>query len=249
MSFEDFTLDYTLVAALLLALIHFFGPVMRRSLRGHGELVASFGGGIAVAYVFLSLFPEIELAHEWLDDRVHFVTLVSFLFFYGLEAWLFMKRRTGRNLEVTTVSGGDHAPHAEHPENVFWWHIALSWVYTAMVVFALPEASSEDVGFAIVGSLAVGLHLIYKDYVLRSHHHESFEEKGRFLLAIAPLAGWLAHQIIDPSEVVFDLFVALVAGFLMQGVFRDELPQASVVRLRWLFAGAATFTALELLIV
>ncbi len=244
---DEFTLDYALLAALLLATIHFCGPVIRRSLRGHGELASSFGGGIAVAYVFLSLFPEVELAHEWLDDSVHLVTLVSFLFFYGLEAWLVLRRQPFAMPGVAPVSGGESAEAVDHLESVFWWHIALSWIYTAMVVFALPEESREDLGFVIVGTVAVGLHLIYKDFVLRSHHHERFQDKGRYLLAAAPLVGWLAHQITDPSNAVFDIFVALVAGFLMQGVFRDELPQAHAVRLHWMVGGAATFAALALL--
>ena len=106
----------------------------------------------------------------------------------------------GRNL-VTAVRADrlDGAAGDEHPSSVFWWHIALSWVYTAMVVFALPEATDERVGFAVVGSLAVGLHLIYKDYVLRSHYHAAFEEKGRYLLAVAPLAGWLVRVIMNPT--------------------------------------------------
>jgi hypothetical protein len=61
------------------------------------------------------------------------------------------------------------------------------------------------------------------------------------------MAGWLAHQLMDPSEAVFDVFVAVIAGILMQGVFRDELPQMRAVRINWMVGGAATFTALTLL--
>ena len=247
MRLNDLSLDYTLIAALILTAIHFCGPVIRRSLRRRAELVASFGGGVAVAYVFLSLFPEIELAHEWLGDTVHAVTLFSFLFFYGLEVWLLAHRRQPNRESAIPVSGGDHLEDGHHSARVFWWHIVLSWFYTAMVIFALPEESSQDLGFAIVGSLAVGLHLIYKDYVLHSHHQEGFEERGRYVLAGAPMAGWLAHQLMDPSEAVFDVFVAVIAGILMQGVFRDEVPQMRAVRLNWMVGGATTFTVLTLL--
>lgn len=241
------TLDYTLVAAVLLTVIHYAGPLIRRGLRPRAPLVTSFGGGVAVAYVFLSLFPEMELAHEWLDDDVHFVTLVSFVLFYALETWLVLHRTELGDPGVGAVAGDDHSAGTGHTRHVFWWHIALSWLYTAMVIFALPEDVGENLQFAFVGSLAVGLHLLYKDYILRSHHHASYEEKGRILLASAPLVGWLAHQFGNPSEPVFDIFVAIVAGILMQGVFRDELPQTHAVRLRWMIGGVATFSVLTAL--
>jgi hypothetical protein len=172
---------------------------------------------------------------------------VSFVLFYALETWLVLRRTDVEGATVANVTGADHGTSPDDSRRVFWWHIALSWFYTAMVIFALPEDVGKNLQFALVGSLAVGLHLIYKDYILRTHHHASYEEKGRLLLASAPLAGWLAHQFGNPSEPVFDIFVAIVAGILMQGVFRDELPQAHAARIRWMIGGVATFSGLTLL--
>lgn len=245
-------LDYTLLAAVLLTIIHVMGPSIRRGLRRRAQVVSSFGGGLAVAYVFLNILPEIEAAHEWLGDRVHLVTLVSFLLFLVLEIWLIAKYEVSvGTAKIPPVSGGEHAAPAasleQEPSSVFWWHLSLSWLYTWMVVFAFPERTGEDLAFAIIATIAVGLHLIYKDYVLRSHYAEDFDSKGRYLLALAPLAGWLAHRIVNPSEVVFDLFIAVLAGILMQGVFREELPSRQSIRIRWMIGGAATYAALSFL--
>jgi hypothetical protein len=243
--FED-PLDFTLLAALLLSIVHLLGPLIRQGLSRRSELVASFGGGLAVGYVFLQLFPEVELAHEWFGTHVHLITLVSFLAFYGFEALLHKRHLTALHRNHSNSQTAGEAPH-DHPTHVFWWHVALSWFYTWMVIFALPEETGENLGLAVLGAVSVGMHLIYKDYILRTHHDESFQTKGRYLLAIAPFAGWAAHLIIAPPEIVFDLFIAVLAGILMQGVFQDELPKREAARLSWLYGGAATFALLSLL--
>jgi hypothetical protein len=239
-------LDFTLLAAVLLAVAHLFGPSLRQGMRQHSDLATSFGGGLAVAYVFLQLFPEIEASHEWFGDQIHVVTLVSFLVFYALELRLLLRSERRSMALQPTPDLGDHAAAHHHPTAVFWWHIAVGWFYTFMVVFALPHEVSADFELTVLTALAIGMHLIYKDYVLRSHHSSAFEYKGQFALAFAPLAGWLAHTLITPPEIVLDLFIAVLAGFLMQNVFRDELPSAHTVRLSWLFGGAGAFTALAL---
>lgn len=247
--------DYTFLAALLLAGIHWFGPHIRIGLHRRGEVIRSFGGGVAVAYVFLSLLPEIELAHEWLGDGVHFLTLTSFLLFYVLEVRILSLRRTHIVPQaVPRVSGGDHGAVAIDASGVdgsarlvFWWHVALIWVYTWMVIFSFPEETGGDLVVALIATLAIGIHLIYKDFILRTHHAESFAAKGRLLLAIAPIVGFIAHEIIAPPEAVFELFIAVLAGILMQGVFRDELPTQHNEHVRWMIAGAGTFAVLSLI--
>lgn len=252
MNLFEVSLDYTLLAALLLAVVHLLGPNIRQGMQRRTEAVTSFGGGLAVAYVFLQLFPEIEMAHEWLGDSVHFVTLASFLLFFVLEVRLLTHHeRSISKAGAAPVSGGDQGAASQHMNHtstsVFWWHIALIWLYTWMVIFALPEETGENLAFAIVGTLAVGLHMIYKDFVLRAHHEVHFASRGRYLLAIAPIAGWVAHKIAAPPEFVFDLFIAVLAGILMQGVFREELPDRQTARVGWLIGGAATFALLSLL--
>ena len=242
------TIDYALLAAVVLMLVHALGPRIRSVMRSHASAVASFGGGLAVAYVFLQLLPEIELAHQWLEANVHAVTLASFLAFFVFETYLLRRyitlfHRHKPSNRASTVVVDDN----RYANRLFWTHIGLSWMYTWMVMFALPRDHAENVWLAIVGSVAVGLHLIYKDYVLRVNYGTRYEAKGRYLLAIAPFFGWLAHWIVKPPEHVFDLFIAVLAGVLMQGVFQDEMPRRDTARLRWLIAGAGTFTLLVFL--
>lgn len=230
-------LDYTLVAAAILAAIHFFGPHLRRRLHGRHQVATSFGGGLAIAYVFLQLFPEIEAGHEWLGDAIHFVTLASFLTFFALEVWLHRHHMDG-------VAEQSEAALARS----YWFHVGLTWVYTWLVIYAMPGEVLEELSFVIAGTVAIGLHMIYKSYTLHSHHSGELEQRGRWVLMTAPLVGWMTRSVAEPSEVLFDVFIAILSGFLMQSVFLEELPDRHVARLGWVVAGVATLTVLVVLV-
>jgi zinc transporter ZupT len=228
-------LDFAVITALVLASTQALGPRIRAWLRPHARNVQSFGGGVALAYIFLSLFPEIDNAHPWLGDRVHLTTLVGFLLFFALEAWLIGRARA----RDASTEDGESA--------VMWLHIGVMGLYTAIVMFTLPAEIADDLLFAIVTGLAIGVHLVYKDYVLRDQVGDQFRVTGRLLLTVAPLVGWVAHRIADPSEAVLDVAMAVLAGVLMQSVFRDELPRPDRASLPWLLGGVATFALLAML--
>ena len=232
-------LDYALVTAVLLATMQVFGPELRALIGRYGRQVQSFGGGVGLAYVFLQLFPEIDAVHAWLGDHVHIVTLTSFLVFFALEAWLILRFR-----QRWDASGTDDATASHGPPSVFWLHIGILVFYTSMVVFTLPKDVAEDFVFAAASGIALGIHVVYKDYLLRAHAEGQFRTTGRLVLAAAPLLGWLAHRIIEPPEAVLDLSIAVLAGVLMQSVFRDELPRPDVASMRWIVAGVTLFSIL-----
>jgi hypothetical protein len=114
-------------------------------------------------------------------------------------------------------------------------------------MFTLPGEIANDLLFAVGAGLAIGVHLVYKDYVLRDQAGEQFGATGRALMTVAPLIGWVAHRIVDPSEAVHDIAMAALAGILMQSVFRDEVPRPDRASLPWLLGGVATFWLLSVL--
>lgn len=232
------SLGYLGLVAVILSLTKFFGPNIRAQLRPRAEQAQSFGGGVAIAYIFLTLLPEIDIAHEWLGEHIHLVTLISFLVFYAIELLLIAHIRGTR-------LGHKLHDHVSTPTTrAFWFHIGIMWVYIWMIVFAMPDDKADSLFFAVFGSLTIALHLVYKDYVLRSHHDAHYQNSGRYLLSIAPIAGLVAHRVFEPTEVVLDVFVAILAGVIPQGVFREELPTVDGVKLPWLFTGAGIFTLL-----
>lgn len=236
----DDPLDFAIITALVLASTQALGPRIRGWLRPRARQVQSFGGGVALAYIFLSLFPEIDNAHPWLGDRVHLTTLLGFLLFFAIEAWLLARAR-----RRAAPTPGDQQPAGETA--VMWLHLGIMGLYTAIMMFTLPDEIAGDLLFSVGMGLTIGVHLVYKDYVLRDQAGDQFGATGRALLTMAPLIGWIAHRIVNPSEAVLDIAMAALAGILMQSVFRDELPRPDRASLPWLLGGVATFSLLSML--
>lgn len=223
-------LDYSLLAGISVALVYLLGPRIRNFLRKRETIARSFGGGCAASYVFLQLFPEIESAYELLGDAMHFIALVSFLLVFGTEMYLLSRSARSETGQESKLN--------------FWMHIGLSWIAAWLLVFALPEDVAGNAVLVVVGSTVIAVRLLYKDYVLHEHHTGTFESSVRYVLALAPIAAWLARTITTPSELVIDLLIAVLAGFLLHNVFRHELPGHTNFRFLWFAGGVASYAVL-----
>jgi hypothetical protein len=226
---------YVGLMAITLSLLLAFGPEIRGRLHNHQRQVSSFGGGVAIAYVFLILFPEVEHSREILGAAVHVIIVLSLLIFFALE------------LTLSRLRAHEHSPdHGHHNTERFWFHIAIIWIYTWLVMFTVPEDAADNVVYVLAASATIGVHLLYKDYVLRGHYEGRFEQAGRFILALAPIAGWLSHQIIEPTDGTLEIMIAILAGILIQSVFQDELPPVERMSYRWLVGGVVIMAGLSL---
>jgi hypothetical protein len=105
----------------------------------------------------------------------------------------------------------------------------------------MPEQATEHGAIVLLTALAVGLHLAYKDYLMSRHHDAVYLGWGRLALATAPLVAWAMAVAMPPSEMAADLVLALVAGYLLQHVFRNELPAEHLSSPASFAAGAALF--------
>ena len=91
-----------ILATLILALAYIFGYRLRISESIHPRRWLSFGAGVAVAYVFAELLPELAEYQErfiaataqqallFAERRVFLAALIGFVLYYGLEnlvAW------------------------------------------------------------------------------------------------------------------------------------------------------------------
>jgi hypothetical protein len=124
----------TAILAAALAAIHVFTAQLRFLDVVPRSRWLSFGGGIAVAYVFLHILPELS-AHqkifaESLSDKgaetwVYLLTLVGLAAFYGLER--FVKRSNARR----------RVPHEPPTEGVFWLHIGSFTLYNLLIGYLL----------------------------------------------------------------------------------------------------------------
>lgn len=216
--------------------------------------VGSFAGGLAVAYVFLHLLPELSeggrVIGEVLGDvlvptpllelSVFLVALTGFALLYGLER-LAAHRGSGRS---TRAGAGEPAV------GIYWLHLGSYAVYNGLITYTMPLRFRTGVLFALLFSLAMGLHFVLTDRSLSEHYPRRFRHTGRFLLSGALVGGWLLAAVLAPPRtLVVLLLTALLAGGILLNVLKEELPSVSDrSSYPWFLGGLVLYAALLTLV-
>lgn len=144
--------------AVILAVLHLAAPRIRGLPFVPERFIGSFAGGLAVAYVFLHLLPEIAAGNEAVGEAlsdvidptplmelgIFFVALVGFAFFYGLER---LATKHGED-----IRGGGGAP------GVYWLHLGSFLVYNGLITYSMALRVRTGLLFALMFTVAMGLH-------------------------------------------------------------------------------------------
>ena len=237
-----------LVSVLVLAALHLAAPHIRRLPLVPEYATASFAGGLAVSYVFLHLLPELSEGNTELSEvlgdggergpllglGIFFVALVGFLVFYGLER---LAQSTG-------------APGQAQNKNVFRVHLASFMVYNGIIAYTLPLDWRTSVPFAVLFTIAMGLHFVLSDRGLEEHYGDRFDRlPPRLLLAVALVGGWALAALFAPTSSVFvSLLTAFLAGSILLNVFKEEIPSTRSSHFGWFVAGLASYAVLLALV-
>jgi hypothetical protein len=234
-----------LVSALVLAALHLAAPHIRRLPFVPEYATTSFAGGLAVSYVFLHLLPELAAGNEEVGEllgdsgertpllglEIFLVALVGFLLFYGLER-LAQRHRTR--------SAGSESAH------VFRVHLGSFLLYNAIIGYTLPLDWRTSVPFAVLFTIAIGLHFVLSDRGLEEHYGERFARwPPRIALAAAVVVGWGLASLFAPTSAVFvSLLTAFLAGSILLNVFKEEIPSDRASHFGWFVVGTASYALL-----
>lgn len=232
-----------LALALVLAALHFLAPRLRR-LPGIPEAAtASFAGGISVAYVFLHLLPELAEGNEGvaealrrqledsplLDLAIFLVALLGFVVFYGLER----------------LAQRSRSPGTDPPAGVYALHLGSFAVYNALITYTMPLRLRTGIVFALLFSLAMGLHFVITDRGLAEQYPRRFRASGRLILSAALLGGWVLVLVFAPTNVlIVSLLTAFLGGSVLLNVFKEEIPTDRSSRFGWFVIGLAGYALL-----
>ena len=227
--------------SLAYAALHWFGPRIRAMAFKHGSL-HSFGGGIAAAYVFLYLLPNLARGNEAvgnvLDDvlrptplvdlGIFVVALAGFVGFYWLE-WL-ARRRPGEE---------------EARGSVFAVHAFGFAVYNAFVVYTTPTKLQTGLGAALLFTVAMALHFLMTDQVFEEHFPQRSTGWGPVPLVAGPVAGWVAVALFGPtSTLLVTLMTAFLGGAILLNVFSRELTPRRESNFGWFSMGLGLYASL-----
>jgi zinc transporter ZupT len=233
--------------ALALASVHLFSGKLRLLRKTPRDRWLSIGSGVSVAYVFIHILPELNLAQQtiessletalsFLEHHVYLVALLGLAVFYGLERYAIESRQRNQKVGKGDVTSS----------GVFWIHITSFAVYNALIGYLLLHREEKGIQSLFLFFFAMALHFVVNDYGLREHHKAIYDRIGRWILAAAIIVGWVigSATVIDRAAVA--VLFAFLAGGVVLNVLKEELPEERESRF-WSFAlGAGAYAILLL---
>ena len=199
-------------------------------------IASSLGGGIAIAYVFLHLLPELNNVHPDLEKINPYITLSGFMLFYGLDNLADKLATPTKSNEWDFVKKKSQL--AKYDFNL---EIGFLFIYNALIVYTLPEQFRLGKVSVILYMLAMLLHVFSNDHLLEEHYLKPFKSWGCYVLGAAPIVGAIADFLIPSSSLISGILTALLAGFILLNVFKKELPDNAKSSFAWFSAGAIGF--------
>jgi hypothetical protein len=226
---------YTLAAAVLLASVCVFGGRLRA--RSHHRRWISIAAGVSVATIFVDLLPTISEkqakfsanapagAALFQEQAVYLSAMLGFVLFYGLEYM------------VASSPSGER----KYGGIAFSLRIAAFAGYSSFIAYLLVDNPWNGVQSLLLYSLAMAFHMLLVDHSLAEQGHELYESRGRWILALAVIAGWSVGMIASIPE----LWLARITGFVCGGVIMNslvvELPEGRGGRFGYFVLSAAIY--------
>lgn len=214
-------LSIALASTLILVLFHYLSPWFANRLAANGRGFVSFAGGVAVAYVFLHMLPNLVeynkpigkllISHEWLTPFtelvIYIVSLFGFLVYYGFDLLAEKYQMQGHKTNY-----------------VYGLHLIMFCLYNFLITYTMSLRAQTSIMATLIFTFAMALHFVLTDRKFSRSYPAKFNHNGRFILICALLMGWCCSVIFDPVNILVAAFmVAFLAGSILLNVFREEL--------------------------
>jgi hypothetical protein len=212
-----------------------------------GTAVRSISGGMAAAYVFLVLIPELKVFDETIQGsylNAYVLALCGLVLFKGLQHLCLhlVHQRSKAHQEWGFI-------HAHAIERSLDFKVAsgVFCIYASLVILTLPFQFSHLAG-PVDRTLYLVTFVFHLGLVMLGLYEEDAKAFHRFVprsvsvsLTVALV---LALAKVLPAVLVI-AFMSLLAGIIMFQVFRTELPAASRSSFSWFVFGTTLFTAIH----
>jgi hypothetical protein len=202
----------------------------------------ALSAGVAVAYVFVNIMPELEEHRPtvagsaiglWLDveKRIYLWALAGFIAFAGVSRLRRALANGPRELgQFYSATIGGYA------------------FYTLLIGYLLVRREDASLLSLSLYVFAIGLHLFVMDGELVEQFEGRYEPAGRALLVSCVLLGWaLGITGGFPDPVTSRLFALLAGGVLITAVHAEVRAEEST-RFAWFVGGAAAYATILMLI-
>jgi hypothetical protein len=238
----------TLTAVALVSLVHLYAGRMRFVKMLPRSTWLSFAGGVALAYVFVYLLPQLAAKHQvlmqardtgllgFLEHHAYLVALAGFLVFYGLN-------RVAQRLSVLRSTDGGSSVYLHL---AFDLQVAGFSAYNVLVGYLIVRRQAPGMMAVGLFAFAVAMHFLGVDRSLWRQNEVAYARLIRWLFAGCAMLGWTLGQFVQVTEPVLALWFAFLAGSIMIIVITEEVPTSRRGPFWPLFVGAVCYTALVL---
>lgn len=223
------TILLTVFVALGFVAIHFWSHHLYQFIDKSEQIASSFSGGMAIAYVFIHLLPELESSEKVLGSSLHFIVLIGFLLFYSMQSLVWKSNINQKNQHFW----------------LFYIEILFYCLYNGLLVYSLPEQFQQMFLFAVLYLISIGFHLLNNNYTLSKKYPHKFKFWGRYYLIASVVSGFLIYLLANPTkEFISDCIIAMLAGSIMFNVFYEELPSPKTSSVHWFAIGVMAYVIL-----
>lgn len=204
------------LSVLLFALVHLLAEKSQKfSWKRQGKLL-SFGGGVAISYVFVDLLPKLAKNEEliknafsgtlpYFEKHVYVAALLGFLLFFFVDQSKEFVRDRAR----------------------FWLSLSSYALFNFFVGYAVGDPTNPEVQPLALFTLAIALHYFVNDFSMSREHPHTYDAKARWILIAALLCGWAVSEIVAISASAVALISAFIGGGVIMNVTRHEVPKTN----------------------
>lgn len=200
------------ICVLIFSLIHLGAAKIRLFSTNVQRRFLSFGGGVALTYVFLDILPKLgesELlikkvldgAFPYLERHVYILALTGFLLFFLVERHSSQKNGGG-----------------------IWVSLSAYAIFNFFVGYAVMDKNNPEVRPLALFAFAMALHYFTNDFALCTSHGDEYGRFEKWILTAFLFAGWLVGTFFVLPGVAIALVSAFIGGGIMMNVVRHELP-------------------------
>ena len=216
------------LSVLILAFTNFIGVLVPIKEYIPRKWWLSFSGGVAVAYVFVHLIPELHEITDVAGDSLTFsLTLLGTIIYFGTAKYVKESKDTPDSRRAFVIQMTTLVPY---------FFILGYFLERLNTLLALGSYT-----------LAIGIHLIGFGYDLKEDHREKYTHWTAGTLALVLIAGTIASYIYEFDELTLNLLLAFVTGGIFLNSIKEEIPPVNKSRF-WAFAAGATLIGILLLL-
>lgn len=225
---------YSFLAISIFSLVHLFSTLIKKVPAIQSKFL-SFGGGVAIAYVFIDLMPKLGRSDElvshalegvfpYFQRHVFIMALIGFLLFYVVDNSQSILKKNGS----------------------YYLSISSYALFNFFVGYAVMDLNDPEVQPLALFTIAMALHYFTNDYSLSKEHGKKYDRFGKWLLIASLFLGGLVGAITSLPKTAVALISAFIGGGVIMNVTRHELPKENPHSMEFFFCGAAVYSIIIL---